>query len=161
MPEEQMKAAVAATRDQAAAQLRELLRHASPEVLQRIAVDIVPSLVKVGEYTGQPRGIGAHYGEAIARSRVPGLPAIVVRVHRGPFDGTDAKTLFDSLKETDASQAAIAVVGERPAGIDQHLGTLAKWVFDVEGLVNLLLNAHVGVTVRTYEAQYVDASYFR
>ncbi len=161
MPEEQMKAGVAAARDHAAAELRELLRDAHPSVLERIAIDIVPSLVKIGSYAGEPWGRGEHYAEVVARPRVDGLPTILVRVHRGPFEGADAKTLFDSLKETNASQAAIAVIGDRPEGIEQHLGTLAKWIFDLDGLVNLLLNANVGVTARTFEAKYVDASYFR
>jgi restriction endonuclease Mrr len=161
MPEQQIEAAIAAVREQSATQLRELLRVASSAVLQKIAVDIVPSLVRIGSYTGEPAGSGEHYADALARPRVSGLPAILVRVHRGPFEGADAKTLFDALKETGAAQAAIAVIGDRPQAIEQHLGTLAKWVFDLDGLVNLLLNADVGVTLRTYEARYVDPSYFR
>lgn len=161
MPEEQMNATLGSLRDRAAAELRDLLRSASPAVLQKIAVDIVPSLVRIGSYAGEPWSSGEHYGEAVARARVAGLPAILVRVHRGAFGGADAKAIFDSLKETNASQAAIAVIADRPAGVEQHVGTLARWIFDLDGLVNLLLNANVGVTVRTYEAKYVDASYFR
>ena len=159
MVEEQMDAVIASLREQAAAEMRNALESASPAVLQKIAVDIVPALVRVS-YSGQPWQIGARFADAIAIPAVAGLPAILVRVHRGDFDGADGKSLFDALKEADASQAAIAVIGGSPATVRQHVGTLARWLFDTDGLVNLMLNANVGVTVKTYEAKTFDASYF-
>jgi restriction endonuclease Mrr len=160
MGDEHIDAWIAAFRDRAAAEVRAALQTASPAVLQRIAIDLVPSLVRVGGYTGQAYQVGADYGDAVAQPGVAGLPTILVRVHRGPFDGTHAKSLFDALKETDATQAAIAVIADRPVDVQQFLGTLARWQFDTDGLVNLMLNANVGVTVQTFEAKSVDAQYF-
>lgn len=161
MQEEQLQALLTAFRTQAFAQVKEALRTAPPHVLQKVAVDIVPALVRIASYTGEPFGTGENWGEAIARSRVAGLPPILVRVHRGPFDQSDGMSVISSLRRADSSQVAVAFVADRAANVAPFIGADAQWTLDLDGLVNLMLNANVGVTPRTFEAKVLDAAYFR
>ena len=154
MDEAEWNAALAALREKAAAEMRELLRAAPPPVLEKIAVDIVPALVRAGSYSGEPFGTGENFGEALARSRVAGLPPILVRVHRGAFGAADQESLETSMQRAGATQTAVAFIAERAVRV-------APWVLDLDGLVHLMLNAGLGVTQRTYEVRYVDAPYFR
>jgi len=154
MDEEQLTALLAALRDKAAAEMRELLRAAPPPVLQKIAVDIVPALVRAASYVGEPFGTGENFADAVARSRVAGLPPILVRVHRGAFTAADQESLKASLQRAGVSQVAVAFIADRAMNV-------APWVLDLDGLVNLMLGAGLGVTQRTYEVKYVDAPYFR
>lgn len=160
MHEEQWNALVAAMRTQAAAQLKEALRAAPPDVLQKLAVDIVPALVRIASYAGEPAGTGENFGEAIARSRVAGLPPILVRVHRGPFGPAEGREVVESLQRAQSSQVAIAFVNDRATNVRPYIGADAQWTLDLEGLVNLMLNAGVGVTTKTYTALLVDGGYF-
>jgi hypothetical protein len=160
MQTEQIEAVIAAVRTQAAAQLKDLLRNAAPDVLQKVAVDIVPQLMRVASYTGEPLGTGEQWAEAVARSRVAGLPPILVRLHRGGFDAEDGLNVIASLNDAGSSQVAIAFVSDRPINVEPFIGARSHWTLDLDGLVNLMLNANVGVTRRTFEAQFVDAAYF-
>jgi hypothetical protein len=160
MDEEQLTAMLAALRASAAAEMRERLRAASPAVLQKIAVDIVPALVRIASYTGEPWGTGDNFAEAVARSRVAGLPPILVRVHRGTFTAADGEDVAASMRGAGVSQVAVAFIADRAVNIAPYIGADAQWTLDLDGLVNLMLGAGIGVTQRTYEAQYVDAPYF-
>lgn len=161
MQTEQIEAVLAAVRTQTAAQLKELLREAPPAVLQKVAVDIVPQLMRVASYEGSPVGTGANWAEAVARSRVAGLPPVLVRLHRGTFDAEDGLNVIASLNDVDASQVAIAFLNDRPVNVAPYIGARSHWTLDLDGLVNLMINAGVGVEVRTFEAQFVEAGYFR
>ena len=160
MFDEQLTAMIAALREKAAAELRELLRTAPPAVLQKIAVDIVPALVRIASYAGEPFGTGENYGEAVARSHVAGLPPILVRVHRGPFGGVDGSSIFASMNRAGVSQVAVAFIADRAVNVAPYIGADAQWTLDRDGLVNMMLGAGIGVTQRTFEAKYVDAPYF-
>ncbi|HEX6095752.1 MAG TPA: hypothetical protein VF432_05450 [Thermoanaerobaculia bacterium] len=161
MNEEQLIAMIAALRDKAAAEMRELLRTASPPVLQKIAVDIVPALLRIASYAGEPFDRGENFGEAVARSRVAGLPAILVRVHRGPFGPADGNAIAASMRVADVSQVAVAFIADRAVNVAPYIGAEAQWVLDLDGLINLMLASGLGVTQRTYDAKYVDAPYFQ
>lgn len=160
MHEEQLTALIAALRDQTAAELRERLRAASPDVLQKIAVDIVPSLVRIASYAGEPFDKSENFGEAIARSRVQGLPPILVRVHRGPFTAQDGDSIAASMRVAGVTQVAVAFIADRAVNVAPYLGAEAQWVLDLDGLVNLMLAGGLGVTQRTYEVRVIDAPYF-
>lgn len=161
MDEEQLTAMIAALREKAAAEMRELLREAPPTVLQKIAVDIVPALVRIASYAGEPFGSGESYGEAIARSRVAGLAPILVHVHRGRFGPREGEQVSSSMRSAGASQVAVAFVAPTATSVAPFIGAEVQWTLDLDGLVNLMLGAGLGVTQRTYEAKYVDAPYFR
>jgi hypothetical protein len=154
MDDEQLTAMLAALREKAAAEMRELLRAAPPAVLQKIAVDIVPALVRAASYEGEPFGAGENFGEAVARSRVAGLPPILVRVHRGAFGAEDRESLDASMARAGVTQVTVAFIADRAMNV-------APWVLDLNGLVNLMLASNLGVTQRTYDVQYVDAPYFQ
>jgi hypothetical protein len=160
MHEEQWNALVAAMRTQAAAHLKEALRAARPDVLQKLAVDIVPALVRIASYAGEPAGIGENWAEAIARSRVAGLPPILVRIHRGPFGPAEGRDVVESLQQAQSSQVAIAFVNDRATNVRPYIGADAQWTLDLDGLVNLMLNAGVGVRSETYTAIFIDGGYF-
>lgn len=161
MHEEQIEAVLAAVQTQTASQLREQLAEASPAVLQRIAVDIVPALMRVTSYEGEPGGTGPNWAEAVARSRVAGLPPVLVRLHRGPFGTEDGVSIVDSLTRIESSQVAIAFVSGRALNVGSLIGARSHWTLDADGLIHLMLTAGVGVTRRTFEARFVDAPYFR
>jgi hypothetical protein len=161
MHTEQIEAVLAAVRTQAAAQLKDLLREASPDVLRKVAVDIVPQLMRVASYFGEPLGTGDHWAEAVARSRVAGLPPVLVHLHRGPFDAEDGLNVIASLNDVESSQVAIAFINDRPVNVAPYIGARSHWTLDLDGLVNLMLNAGVGVTRKTFEAQLVEPGYFR
>lgn len=161
MIEEQLNAMIAALRDRAVAEMRELLRAAPPAVLQKIAVDIVPALVRIASYAGEPFDAGEHYAEVVARSRVAGLPPILVRVHRGPFGPAEGDAIAASMRVAGVSQVAVAFIGDRAVNVAPYIGAEAQWTLDLDGLVHLMVAAGIGVTQRTYEATYVDAPYFR
>lgn len=161
MDDEQLNATIAALRDRAAAGMRELLRAAPPAVLQKIAVDIVPALVRIASYAGEPFDQGPNFGEAVARSRVAGLPPILVRVHRGPFTPQDGDSIAASMRVAGVTQVAVAFIADRAVNVAPYIGAEAQWVLDLGGLVNLMLASGLGVTQRTYDVQYVDAPYFQ
>jgi hypothetical protein len=160
MDEEQLTAMIAALRDKATVEMRELLRAAPPTVLEKIAVDIVPALVRIASYAGEPFDKGENFGEAVARSRVAGLPPILVRVHRGSFGPADGAAVAASMRVAGVSQVAVAFIADRAVNIAPYIGAEAQWVLDLNGLVNLMLGSGLGVTQRTYEVKYVDAPYF-
>ena len=161
MQTEQIEAVLAVVRTQTAAQMKELLRDAPIAVLQKVAVDIVPQLMRVASYEGSPVGTGANWAEAVARSRVAGLPSVLVHMHRGPFDAEDGLNVIASLNDVDASQVAIAFLTDRPVNVAPFIGARSHWTLDLDGLVNLMINAGVGVTARTFEAKLVDGAYFQ
>lgn len=161
MTEEQLTAVIAALREHAAAQMRELLRAAAPPVLQKIAVDIVPALVRIASYAGEPFGSGENFAEAVARSRVAGLAPILVHVHRGRFGPREGEQVAASMRSAGASQVAVAFVDPYAAHVAPFIGAEVQWTLDLDGLVNLMLGAGLGVSQRTYEVMYVDAPYFR
>lgn len=161
MIEEQLNAMIAALRERALAEMRELLRNAPPPVLQKIAVDIVPALVRIASYAGEPFDAGENYAEVLARSRVAGLPPILVRVHRGSFGPADGDAISASMRVAGVSQVAVAFIADRAVNVAPYIGAEAQWTLDLDGLVNLMLGAGIGVTQRTYEAKYVDAPYFQ
>lgn len=160
MDTEQIEAVLAAVRTQTAAQLKELLREASPSTLQKVAVDIVPQLMRVASYQGEPLGTGRNYAEAVARSRVAGLPPVLVRLHRGPFDAEDGLNVIASLNDAGSSQVAIAFIDDRAVNPEPFIGARSHWTLDLDGLANLMINAGVGVTRKTFEARLVDGTYF-
>lgn len=160
MNEEQLNAVLAALREKTAAELRERLRAASPDVLQKIAVDIVPSLVRIASYAGEPFDKGENFGESIARSRVQGLPPILVRVHRGAFTPQDGESIAASMRVAGVTQVAVAFIADRAVNVAHYIAADVQWVLDLDGLVNLMLASGLGVTQRTYEVRYVDAPYF-
>jgi hypothetical protein len=161
MQTESIEAMLAAVRNQTAAQLKELLKSAAPEVLQKVAVAIVPQLMRVASYQGEPLAVGGDYAEAVARSRVAGLPPVLVRIHRGLFGADDGMSVIASLNAVQSSQVAIAFLTDRPVNVEALIGARSHWTLDLDGLVNLMMNAGVGVTRRTFEAQFVDAPYFQ
>ena len=160
MDEEQLNAVLAALRDKTAAELRERLRAASPDVLQKIAVDIVPALVRIASYAGESFDKSDNFGEAVARSRVQGLPPILVRVHRGAFGAEDGESIKASMRVAGVTQVAVAFIADRAVNVAPFIGAEAQWVLDLDGLINLMLATGLGVTQRTYDVRYVDAPYF-
>lgn len=161
MHTEQIEAVLAAVRTQTAAQLKELLRAAPPAILQKVAVDIVPQLMRVASYEGSPLGMGEQWAEAVARSRVPGLPPVLVHLHRGPFDAEDGLNVIASLNDAESSQVAIAFITDRPVNVEPYIGARSHWTLDLDGLANLMINAGVGVGRKTFEAAFVEDRYFR
>ena len=65
------------------------------------------------------------------------------------------------MRGAGASQVAVAFVDPISANAAPFIGAEVQWTLDLDGLVNLMLGAGLGVTQRTYEAKYVDAPYFR
>ena len=160
MYEEQLNALLGALRTHAAAQMKEALRIAPAEVLQKVAVDIVPALVRIASYAGEPAALGPNWGEAVARSRVTGLPPILVRVHRGPFGPAEGREVVASLERAGVSQTAIAFISDRAVNARPYIGADVQWTLDLDGLVNLMLNAGVGIRPQTYTAIFIDGGYF-
>ena len=150
----------AAMRTQAAAQLKDALRAARTDVLQKVAIDLVPALVRIASYAGEPFGAGENWVEVIARSRVAGLPPILVHVHRGPFGPAEGRAVVESLQRAQSTQVAIAFVNDRATNVRPYIGAEAQWTLDLDGLVNLMINAGVGVRSETYTAVFLDGSYF-
>ena len=160
MHEEPLDAMLAALRNRAAAEMKDALRHAPMAVLQKVAIDIVPALVRIASYAGEPAGAGENWVEVVARSRVAGLPPILVRMHRGPFDAADGMSVIASLRKADSTQVAVIFLNDRAVNVAPFIGADAQWTFDLDGLVNLMLNAGVGVTERKVAAIFIDDGYF-
>jgi hypothetical protein len=162
MPEDAIAHAIEEARVQTMTALREVLRTADITVLRKVAVDIVPELFRAG-YTGEPGASGARWAHALAHPHAAGLPSFLVRIHSGPFSTDDAAHLRMTMEGAGIAQAALAILHEPPldAAIRHSLGTLVPWLIDTDGLAHLMMNANVGVTVRAYEAKYVDGAYFR
>ncbi len=58
------------------------------------------------------------------------------------------------------SQTAIAFVSDRAVNVRPYIGADAQWTLDLDGLVNLMLNAGVGIRPLTYTAIFIDGGYF-
>ena len=144
------------------AELRQLLRNAPDPVLQKLAVDLVPALFR-NDYRGEAAASGARWAHAFARPRIVALPTFLVRIHSGEFTEDDAANLRMTMQGANIAQAAVAIIGEGalPAAVRTLLGTAVPWLLDTDGLVNLMVNANVGIALRSYEAKYVDPEYFR
>lgn len=143
-------------------QLRNELRIASAAVLAKLAVDLVPPLFRV-EYRGELAATGASWADAYARPKAAGLPVFLVRVHSGLFTNEDAEHLLESMTGARIAQGALAVIHDMPlrAEVRRRLGAQVPWLLDTDGLVNLMVNANVGVTAQVVETKSVDISYFR
>ncbi|MDQ3283799.1 MAG: hypothetical protein M3Q69_20550 [Acidobacteriota bacterium] len=154
--------AVAEVRKQTMAELRTAVRAANPATLQRLAVDIVPALFRNG-YRGESAGEpGEHCADAFARPRLEALPTFLVRIHSGEFTREDAEHLRAAMLRSHITQAALAILGDRPLHPDARLllQPVVPWLLDTDGLVNLMINANVGVSTRVYETKCVNAAYF-
>jgi len=153
----------AAIRARTAAALGDLLRFASPALLQKLAVDLVPPLMRVAGYTGIPLGTGDRWGDALAQPRIVGLPPVLVRIHAGAWLADDTRSLAAAMQGANATQAALAVIADDPLTreLRDAVAAYVPWLLDRDGLVNLMLSANVGVAVRAYEAKYPDEVYFR
>lgn len=157
MPVETFERAVAESRSETAAALRESLRNAAPEVLAKLAVDLVPHLFHP-DYHGQPWRTGETWAEALAVHDAKILPSHRVRVQIGAVTADD----FEELLMVDAAQIALAVVGPPVApDVRAAFGSRVPWLLDADGLIHLMITSRVGVTSRTYDATYVDDGYFR
>ena len=153
---------VAEQRARTVAELRAALLAAEDPLLQKLAVDLVPPLFR-NDYHGEAAASGARWAHAFARPRIAALPAFLVRVHSGPFSAEDAANLHMTMQGANITQAAVAVIAEGPLPpvIRSLLGPAVPWLLDTEGLVNLMLNANVGVTTRMYETKCLNGAYFR
>lgn len=162
MPETLLERAVAESRVQTAAALRESLKLAPVSVLQKLAIDLVPPLFRI-DYHGEPRASGARWADAIALPKLQGLPRYLVRVYRGPFTADEAEDIVETMKTVQVGQTALALVSEDPipADLRERYFGIITWMLDIDGLTNLMINANVGVTSRVYETKYVDSGYFR
>lgn len=150
-------------RAQTFAELRTALALAEDPVLRKLAVDLVPPLFR-NDYRGEAAGAGARWAHAYARPRNTALPTFLVRVHSGPFSPDDAANLRMTMDGANIKQAALAVIGAGAAllpDLRATLGPAVPWLLDTDGLVNLMLNANLGVTTRVYETKWVNAEYFR
>lgn len=143
-------------------ELKQLLRNAPDPVLQKLAVDLVPALFR-NDYRGEAAASGARWAHAFARPRFGALPTFLVRIHSGPFSEDDAANLRMTMQGANVAQAAVAVIGEGAsvAPVRTLLGSAVPWLLDTDGLVNLMVNANVGIALRVYEAKYVNTEYFR
>jgi hypothetical protein len=162
MTEDPFTRLVSEKRLQTMAKLRELLRNAPDPVLQKLAVDLVPALFR-NDYRGEPAASGARWAHAYARPRFSALPTFLVRIHSGPFTEDDAANLRMTMQGANIAQAAVGVIGEgaSTASVRALLGSSVPWLLDTDGLVNLMVNANVGITLRVFEAKYVNTEYFR
>jgi hypothetical protein len=148
-------------RAQTIAELRTALGDAEDPILQRLAVDLVPPLFR-NDYRGEAAAAGARWAHAYAKPRNPALPTFLVRVHSGPFSSDDAANLRMTMEGANIAQAALAVIGAGPLpAIRANLGAAVPWLLDTDGLVNLMMNANVGVTTRIYETKCLNPAYFR
>lgn len=152
---------LAEQRAETMAELRAALRDADDFILQKLAVDLVAPLFR-NDYRGEPAAAGARWAHAFARPRNAALPTFLVRVHSGPFSADDAANLQMTMQGANIAQAALAVIGEGPLppAVRSLLGTSVPWLLDTDGLVNLMMNAEVGVTTRIYETKWLDPEYF-
>lgn len=153
---------VAEQRARTMAELRTALRDAADPLLQKLAVDLVPPLFR-NDYRGEAAAAGARWAHAFARPRIPALPAFLVRVHSGEFSTDDAANLQMTMQGAGITQAALAVIADAPLppAIRTLLGLAVPWLLDTEGLVNLMMNANVGITTRVYETKCLNPEYFR
>ena len=149
-------------RTQTITELRRALLGAGATVLQRLAVDLVPPLFR-NDYRGEAASSGPHWAEALARPRVAALPTFLVRVHAGDFTSGDAAALRATMEDAGIAQAALVVITPGPLRSDIRtlLGPAVPWLLDTEGLVNLMVNASVGLTTVVLEAKSLDPAYFR
>jgi restriction endonuclease Mrr len=155
--------AIAEVRAQTLGELRTMVRGASIPTLHKLAIDLVPPLFRNG-YRGESGGEpGEHYADAIAHPRLEALPTFLVRLHSGAFSRTDAEHLRATMLRMHITQAALAIIGDRPLHPDARLllQPAVPWLLDTDGLVNLMVNANVGVSTRVYDAKYVNEAYFR
>ena len=162
MTEDPFTRLVSERRVQTMAELRQLLRNAPDPILEKLAVDLVPALFR-NDYRGERGASGARWAHAFARPRFGALPTFLVRIHSGPFSADDADNLRMTMQGANIAQAAVAVIDEHPlpASLRTLLGSAVPWLLDTDGLVNLMMNANVGVALRVFEAKYVDSEYFR
>jgi hypothetical protein len=162
MTEDQFARLVGEQRARTMAELRQRLSNAPDPVLQKLAVDLVPALFR-NDYRGEAAAAGARWAHAFARPRFSALPTFLVRIHSGEFTEDDAANLRMTMQGANIAQAAVAIIGESalPAVVRSLLGTAVPWLLDTDGLVNLMVNANVGIALRVYEAKYVDTEYFR
>jgi len=67
------------------------------------------------------------------------------------------------MRDAGVAQAALVMVSDVPLAPELRETLLAAvpWVIDMDGLVNLMINAAVGVTIRGYETRRLDPGYFR
>lgn len=142
--------------------MREALRGASANVLQKIATDLVPELFHNG-YRGEQGSAGPRWAHAFARPPVEGLPTFLVRIHSGDFSNDDASNLRMTMEAAGIAQAALAIIHTAPPSVSirQTLGPFVPWLLDADGLANLMLRANAGITTRVYEAKSIDPAYFR
>lgn len=152
----------AEARAEAMRELRDALRGASTEALRRLAVDLVPPLFRAG-YDGELAATGDHWADAWARPRAAGLPTFLVRVHCGAFGEDDARDLQEAMRGGHVTQSALVVISDSPlrAGVRTALGSGVPWIIDTDGLVNLMINANLGVTSHVLEWKAIDHGYFR
>jgi hypothetical protein len=150
------------TRVRTVTELRSALLAASEAVLQNLAVDLVPSLFR-NDYHGEHASSGPHWAHAYARPQVSALPTFLVRMQAGAVSADDAANLRLAMEGAGITQAALAIITDGPltAGVRAMFGPLVPWLLDTDGLVNLMMNANVGVTRRVYETKVVDAAYFQ
>ncbi len=144
------------------AELRALIRGASDAVLQKLAIDLVPALFR-NDYRGEAAAAGERWAQAFARPRFSALPTFLVHLHAKTFTADDAEALRAAMLKAHITQAALAVLGDGPVApaIRVTLGNSVPWLLETDALVNLMMNANVGVTSRIYETKYVNASYFQ
>jgi hypothetical protein len=161
LAEDVIDRAVAESRLQTAATLRDALRTATVPILAKLAVDLVPELFR-NDYDGEPFRRGDRWADAIAKPRMTVLPPFLVRVHHGAFGVDDVQGLLAAMMAVHAPQAALVVIGPLVApGVRNTLGAAVPWLVDTDGLIHLMIGANVGVASRVYEAKYVNADYFR
>lgn len=161
MPDDLLERAVAESRVQTAAALRDALRTAPSIVLAKLALDLVPELFR-NDYFGEPARFGDYWADAIAKPRSSVLPSFLVRVHHGAFVQEEVPTLVAEMMAAHASQAALVVIGPLVApAVRNALGASVPWLVDTDGLIHLMMGANLGVRSRYYETKYVDADYFR
>ena len=162
MLEDPIDAALDALRARSAVALRAELSAAPPSVLQKLAVDLVPPLFHNG-YTGAPLHAGDRFADAAALPAVAGLPRFLVRVHSGTVLEADAAGLLSAMDAGGSPQAALVVIADVPfaPGVKASLAARVPWIVDFDGLVNLMLNARLAMTIRAVEASYVNPAYFR
>jgi hypothetical protein len=153
---------IADARAQTLRDLRAVLLGASTSVLRKLAVDLVPALFRAG-YDGELAATGDHWADAWARPRAAGLPTFLVRVHKGSFGEADASHLHAAMHGGHVVQSALVIISEKPlqAGVRTALGSAVPWIVDTDGLVNLMLNANLGIATRVYESKAVDPRYFQ
>lgn len=161
MPDDLLERAVAESRAQTVTGLRDALRNASPAVLAKLAVDLVPPLFR-NDYRGEPARGGEGWADAIARPRITALPTFLVRVHLGAFAPGEVEGLLAAMMAVHAAQAALVVIGPPVApDVRNALGTAVPWIVDLDGLIHLMISAKVGVGTRMCETTHIDAGYFR